>query len=66
MAKDSKRGDQSSRSVIDFGKERKKKIADFRAKRQLADKPIPTLEEAVNILVDKALELESELALKPV
>lgn len=62
MSNKSKKTSGRSTATIDLGKARKERIADFRAKRHLAKQPIPTIEEAVNILVDKALELELQSA----
>lgn len=58
MANKSKKQSQRSLATIDLGKSRKQQIADFRAKRHLAKAPIATIEQAVNILVDRGLEAE--------
>lgn len=48
----------SSESTIDIGRERKERIEDFRARRRLAGQKITTQEEAINILIDRGLEME--------
>ncbi len=58
MAKISKSPTQRSTATIDLGRERKNKIALFRAKRLQQGETIPSLEKAVNILLDKSLEVE--------
>jgi hypothetical protein len=58
MGNKSKQGGDRSTATIDLGKVRKERIEDFRAKRRMARKPIATQEDAVNTLVDIALEKE--------
>lgn len=61
MSKKTKRAATSSKSIIDLGVERKGRIMAFRGKRQEKRKPIRSIEEAVNILVDAGLDaLEAE------
>lgn len=62
MATKSKKASGSSKSNIDLGKERKRRISDFRAKKHLDGVIIPNLDQAVNMLVDKALDLELQSA----
>lgn len=58
MNRKSKKGNSRSTSTIDLGRDRKEKIDLFRAKMQLKGVKISTIDVAVNMLVDKALELE--------
>ena len=59
MANKSKKGSDRSTATIDLGKERKERITRFRAQKVIEGQPIPTIEVAVNILVDRGLEAEA-------
>jgi hypothetical protein len=59
MNNKSKRASNRSAAIINLGKERKEKIRRFRAKEELSGNKITSIEEAVNILVDRALETET-------
>ncbi len=58
MAKNPKKPQLIATHSVTLGQERSNKINRFRAKLEMAGEPRPTIAEAVNILVDKALELE--------
>ena len=58
MGNKSEKEHQSSKSNIDLGRARKERIELFRAKRLTARQPLATQEEAVNTLVDQALDAE--------
>lgn len=59
MAKQSKKPSRKGSYTIRLGEERTEKIERFRARRHAdAGQKISTIDEAVNILVDRALALE--------
>lgn len=58
MAKKSKDAQKSSHSMVDLGEDRKNKIARFRGKMESNGRGRLTLPMAINMLLDKALELE--------
>lgn len=58
MAKKLKTTTRIAAHTIKFGEERKEKIERFRAIRRADGQVISTIDEAVNMLVDKALEVE--------
>lgn len=58
MAGKTKRRSGSSKSNIDLGPERKRRIEDLRAKKHLEKQPLPLLDDAVNYCVDRTLEAE--------
>jgi len=55
MAKNHKRPQLTATHSVTLGKERSEKINRFRAKLEMSGQVRPTIAEAVNILVDKAL-----------
>lgn len=59
MAKKRKNGASKGFSNIDLGEVRKGRIKKYRAKKELEGTPIPYIGDAVNALLDKALELEN-------
>lgn len=58
MAKKVKQEERPAAHTIRLGGDRKDRIENYRAKKQLEGTPVPNLELAVNQLLDKALELE--------
>jgi hypothetical protein len=58
MLKTTKKRDSRSTSTIDLGKERKKRIKRFRSLQDPEGTRFSTIDDAVNTLIDKALELE--------
>lgn len=59
MGKKSKKASDRSTAYIDLGRDRKNRIAAFRAKKTLQGQNITSIEEAVNLLVDAGLEAET-------
>lgn len=58
MANKSKKEDDRSLAVVNLGKKRKRRIAAYRYKKASLDLAIANVPEAVNLLVDRALEAE--------
>lgn len=58
MAKKSKNGASRGFSNINLGEARKRRIKKYRAKKELEGTPLPYIEDAVNALCDKSLDLE--------
>lgn len=58
MAKKSKSGSSKGFSNINLGNERKGRIRKYRAKKELEGTQLPHIDDAVNALIDTALELE--------
>ncbi len=59
MPNKSKKGAGASWSQLNLGRGRKDRIEKYRAKRLMAGQKITSIEEAVNILIDVALEAEA-------
>jgi hypothetical protein len=58
MGKTSKTEQKRGLSQINLGEERKSRIRKFRAKMEMKGTTISSIDDAVNTLLDKALELE--------
>jgi len=59
MKSKSKTLQKEAAHTIRLGEFRSRRISKFQAKRELAGEERPTIEQAVNTLVDRALDLEA-------
>lgn len=59
MKSKSKTAQKPAQHTIRLGEERRERIERFRAIKRVNGIKISTIDEAVNLLVDKALDLES-------
>lgn len=58
MGQKAKNGGNRSTSTIDLGRVRKKRINLYRAQEEVKGTEYRTIDDAVNALLDKALDLE--------